>query len=588
MTRGVTSSQSGTPSDRARAALDAGRTEEAIALARRLSQKHPKDPGLAAVLAEALLRSGEAEQALFAADRAPSDLGCRLISIRALRALRRNDEAASRAQALAESEPKNEDAIGAYAACLSALGRSEGALGQHRAAAALAPNDVNAALALGAALLETARAREAIRVIGGAAMRQPTAPALLSVFASALNYSDQASPAYVAEAHKAFGRALERATPPLPQRKPDPAKDRPLRVGLLSRDLHRHSCSYFLEPLLGALDPAQLETTCYSMGRINDGFTERMRTASTHWRSMPGAQPAAVIEQVRKDKIDVLIDLMGLSAGVRLAILAARPAPLQLTYMAYPNTTGLSRIDARLVDAITDPPGGATDALASERLIRLDRCFLCYRPDDRAPDVQPRSADDPFTFVSFNTIQKVNPTTLDLWASAMRENPGTRLLLKHRGADEPASRDRVGHEFRSRGVEPDRVELVGHIKPIDQHLGQYHRADVALDTFPYHGATTTCEAAWMGVPTLTLLGDRHSARVGASLNRALGLEALIAHDPDEFVRIATRCAQDPAPLRAERLTLRDTMRASPLCDAKDLARAFTDAIRTLWSERTAT
>ena len=587
MPRASSFPQGGSPLERARAALDAGRTEEALALTRRLSQKNPRDASVCALHAEALLRAGEAEQALYAAERAGSNLACALLAVRALRALRRFEEGAARAGALVESNPGSAEAHAALAACLSALGRGEGALEHARAAAEAAPEDASLALALGAALLETGRSREAIRVIGAAAMRQPAAPALLAAFASALNYADQASPAYIAEAHRAFGRALERATPPLPQRRPTPATDRPLRVGFLSRDLHRHSCAYFLEPLLDALEPSQIETTCYSMGSIRDAFTDRLRGASAHWRDMPGAQPKTVIERVRADNIDVLVDLMGLSAGVRLAILAARPAPVQLTYLAYPNTTGLSRIDARIVDAITDPPAEATDALASERLLRLDRCFLCYRPDARAPDVRPRDPGEAFTFVSFNTIQKVNPTTLDLWARVLRQCPGARLLLKHRGASEPATRARIDDEFNARAVDPERVELVGHIKPLDEHLAQYHRADLALDTFPYCGTTTTCEAAWMGVPTLTLVGDRHSARVGASINTALGLDDLIARDPDTYVALASALAHDPAPLRARRLTLRDTMRASPLCDAPGLAQAFTAALRALWDERAA-
>ncbi len=578
------SPQGSSPEQRARAALEAGRPDEAVALARRLCQKDPKNAAASAILAEALLRLGEPEQALFAADRAAS-VETGLLTIRALRALKRSDDALDRAQRLTSSHPQNPDVLAAYASCLGALGRPEDALEHLRAASALAPEDANRTLALAASLLETGRTREGVATIGAVAMRHPTAPALLSAFASALNFSDQASPAYVAEAHRAFGRALERTTPPPPAPPINTDPDRPLRVGFVSRDLHRHSCAYFLEPLLASLDPGRIETTCYSLGSITDDFSRRLQESSGRWRDMPSAPPTDAVQQIRRDEIDVLVDLMGLSGGVRLAIFAARPAPLQLTYLAYPNTTGMSRIDARVVDEITDPPTPDCDALASERLVRLDRCFLCYQPDARAPDVQPRAANDPFTFVSFNTIQKVNPTTLDLWADVLRACPGSRMLIKHRGAGEEASAARVSAWFESRAVDPDRIELVGHIKPIDEHLGQYHRADLALDTFPYCGTTTTCEAAWMGVPTLTLVGDRHSARVGASLNTALGLEHLTASTPEAFVRIASDHAQDPANIRAARLTLRERMRASPLCDAPAHARAFTQAIRSLWDER---
>ncbi len=585
------SQPAGAAEQRVRAALDAGRLDEALALARRMSQKNPKNKAIAAVLAEALLLSGEPEQALFAADRAAGTPEAGLLGIRALRALKRNDEALVRAEALAQSNPTLPEVIAAHASCLGALARPEASLERFRAASALAPDDPNRSLALASAMLETGRAREAIAAVGSVAMRNPIAPGVLAAFASALNYSDQASPAYISGAHRAFGRALERATPPLPARPldpdpdPDPDPARPLRVGFLSRDLHRHSCAYFIEPLLKGLDPAHIETTCYSLGPITDDFSRRLREASGAWRDMPAAPPPEIVNRVRLDNIDILIDLMGLSAGVRLAILAARPAPVQLTYLAYPNTTGLRRIDARIIDEITDPGAPEYDALASERLVRLGRCFLCYQPDARAPDVQARSPGEALTFISLNTIAKLNPTTLDLWASVLRECAHSRMLIKHRGAGEEASRARMESEFQRRGVSPDRIELIGHIKPIDEHLAQYHRADLALDTFPYCGTTTTCESAWMGVPTLTLVGDRHSARVGASINRALGLDAFSADTPERFVEIARACAEDPSPVRSARLTLRDRMRRSPLCDAQDHARAFTGMLRSLWSER---
>lgn len=584
MARRPAPSPGANPAQRARAALEAGRIQDAIAQARRLSQKDPSNPAIAAVLAEALLRADQPEQALFAADRAPA-LETGLLGIRALHALKRHDEALRRAERLAGAHPRSADALAALASAHASVGHPEATADAAGRAAALEPGNPGHALAHASALLETGRARQAIALIGSLAMRHPDAPGVLAAFASALNYTEQASPAYIRDAHRAFGRALERATPPLQTPDPDPDPERPLRVGFLSRDLHRHSCAYFLEPLIANLDPASVETTCYSMGPITDDFTRRIRAACAHWRDLPGAPPKSVIEQIRKDRIDVLIECMGLTAGVRLAILAARPAPLQLTYLAYPNTTGLSRIDARIVDAITDPATDACDALATERLVRLDRCFLCYQPDARAPDVQPRPEGEPLTFISLNTIQKINPTTLDLWSAVLRARPETRLLLKHRGADEPASRARIDALFRERDIDPARVELIGHLKPIDEHLGSYHRADLALDTFPYAGTTTTCEAAWMGVPTLTLAGDRHSARVGASINHALGLDELTADTPERFVEIACEHAADPARLRSARLARREQMRCSPLCDAPDHARAFAAALRSLWRER---
>ncbi len=556
------------------------RHAEAIAQARRALTKSPADPALNHLLAQSLLATGEHEQALFAAERAGDDPRAHALASRALRALRRHDEAVARAQRAVDLAPDSADALAALAPCLAAAGRPEAALDACRAAAAIEPQNQAHTLALVGVLLQTARPREASDLIARVAASRPNDPAALAARASILNYDDRATAREVTDAHAAFGRALERATPDLGAAPSNPDPDRPLRVAFVARELHRHSIAYFLEPLLLALRDHPIETTCYSLGPIRDDFTDRLRAASDHWRDLSTTDGKGKLDAIIRDAPDVLVELMGLGVGARLSLLAARPAPVIATYLSYPSTLGLARIDARIVDEITDPPGA--DNLATEPLVRLPRCFLCYQPDDRAPDLHPRPHDEAFTFVSFNTIQKVNPTTLDLWCAAMHAAPGSRLLLKHRGAGEPASRAHIEGELLARGIESSRVELVGHIRPVDEHLAQYHRADLALDTFPYHGTTTTCEAAWMGVPTLTLVGDRHAARVGASINTALGLDDLITATPDAFSQRAAALASDAVGVRTRRLELRERMRASSLMDPADHAAAFAGAIRDVW------
>ncbi|MEZ6242665.1 MAG: tetratricopeptide repeat protein [Phycisphaerales bacterium] len=571
-----------TASDRIATLVHQRRHAEAIAQARRALQKSPSDAALNRLLAEALLATGEGEQALFALERAGDDPEALVLASNTLRALRRHEQSLARAERAVELSPRSADAHAALGAALIAVGRPEAGLEATRAAAALDPTNPARTLTTVGALLETARPREAADLMRTIVRARPTDIAALGAYASILNYDDRASAREVFEAHAAFGRALERATPDPGVTIANPDPDRPLRVAFIARELHRHSISYFLEPLLLALRDHAIETTCYSLGSINDDYTARLRSASDHWRDLAPLDAARRLETIRADRIDVLIELMGLGFGARLALLAARPAPVQVTYLSYPNTLGMTRLNARVVDDLTDPQG--SDVLATERLVRLPRCFLCYRPDDRAPSVQARKPGDPFTFVSFNTVQKINPTTLDLWARVLAASPGARLLLKHRGASEEATRARLGHELTTRGAPPNSVELVGHIKPMDEHLAQYHRADLALDTYPYHGTTTTCEGAWMGVPTLTLRGDRHAARVGASLNGTLGLPEFVAQSLDEFVAKAAAHAADPSGVRALRLQMRERMRLSPLMDAPAHGAAFADALRALWHD----
>ncbi len=571
-----------TAADRVAALVKEGRHAEAIAQARRALKKAPADPALNRLLAESLLSTGESEQALFAAERAGDDAESLAFAARALRALKRPDEAVERAERAAGLAPDSPDALATFASCLGAAGKPEAALDASRRALELDPNTPSRTLTLVGALLQSARPREAADLLGNLARAHPTDPGVLAAAASVLNYDDRPSASQVTAAHAAFGRALERATPDLGTRITDPDPDRPLRVGFVARELYRHSISYFLEPLLLGLHDHPVETVTYSLGSIRDDYTDRIRDASDVWRDLSSATGKPLLDTIRRDKCDVLVELMGLGVGARLSLLAARPSPVLVTYLSYPNTLGLSRFDARVVDAITDPPG--SEPLATEPLVRLPGCFLCYEPDPRAPDVQPRGEGAPFVFVSFNTVQKINPTTLDLWARALAAAPGSSLLLKHPGAGEEATRTHIEQELTTRGAAPNSFELVGHVKGVAEHLAHYHRADLALDTFPYHGTTTTCEAAWMGVPTLTLVGERHASRVGASINAALGLDDLVADTPEAFVETAARLAADPGDLRARRVGLRESMRSSPLMDRAAHAAAFASALRAIWRD----
>lgn len=419
---------------------------------------------------------------------------------------------------------------------------------------------------------------------------EPNHAPSLALLAGVLHYID-VPPRRVFETHVRLGRLIAsqargKAVAPLVDR--DPA--RRLRIAYMSGDFRDHSVSWFAEPLLESHDRDAFEVWAYATGtRPADAVTARLKvlveSRGGTWRECASLSDDDLAQRIRDDRIDIVIELSGLTEGNRLAALARRPAPIIVTAIGYPDTTGLDAIDARLVDHVTDPPGA--EAFAVERLLRLDRCFLCYKPPADAPaPSRDRSPDRPITFGSFNALFKCSPTTLDLWAAALRAVPGSGLVLKNQLLDVPFRRERLASQLASRGIDPSRVQLLGKIADRAEHLALYNRIDVALDTAPYNGTTTTCEALWMGVPVVTLRGGAHAARVGASLLGAVGLPELVASDPASYVSIAASLATDPARLDDLRASLRPRVASSPLCDAPAYARAVEAALRSLWTART--
>jgi predicted O-linked N-acetylglucosamine transferase (SPINDLY family) len=400
----------------------------------------------------------------------------------------------------------------------------------------------------------------------------------------ARNYTDDRYGATAFSDAKEIGKRLR---PPGPgfafdRRNRDP--ERRLRIGYVSGDFRRHSCASFLQPLFAAHDARTIELYAYSENPVDDDITAELKKRTQVWRPIAGLGDAAAAELVHSDHIDILVDLSGHMAGNRLAVFALKPSPVQVTWLGYPDTTGLTTIDYRLTDARADPPG-TSEAFHSEHLWRLPRCFLVYAGDPAAPPARRASPDSrAVVFGSFNHLPKVTPDVVSAWAQILGSVPEARLILKAKRLGDRVVRDRYLRLFAEAGVASDRLELIGWQADPADHLALYRQIDIALDPFPYNGTTTTCEALWMGVPVVTLAGARHAGRVGASLLGALGLDALVAVTAKDYVARAIELARDPARRAALSANLRERMLASPICDAQGFARELEAAFRDMWRE----
>ncbi len=448
-------------------------------------------------------------------------------------------------------EPKAGDVAALFGTCLTSLGRPEEAEGWFEKAVALEPTNY---------FVQGERAFHC-------------------------NYVHGRTREETLREHERYGSLVRGSGGAGPEREYDADPNRRLRVGLVSADLGDHPVARFLRGWLAHRDGEQFSLYAYSNLAREDECTAEIKGLFTAWRTIRNMTDQAATDLVRRDEIDILIDLSGLTGGSRMRVMAARAAPVQMTYLGYPNTTGLTEIDYRIVDDLTDPEGA--DAWATEELLRMPAPFLCWTPPENSPNVRAREAERPFTFGSFNYPGKMSEHTLELWRRVLEATPGSRLMLKAKGFDEPKSRASVEKHLGACGLDLSRVELRGFAEDLRSHLAHYEDVDVALDPFPYHGTTTTCEALWMGVPVVSLVGDRHASRVGLSILSAVGLGSMVARDEDHYVAIAGMLASRPAALAALRASLRARVAGSALCDAPGFARRFEGSLRAAWRQRSA-
>lgn len=360
---------------------------------------------------------------------------------------------------------------------------------------------------------------------------------------------------------------------------PDPA--RRLRVGYVTADFRNHPVAHFMQPVMARHDPAEFEVFVYFNHDQEDSFTREFRQWARHWVSSKALSDEVLAQRILADGIDVLIDLGGHTEGNRLPVFARKPAPVQITYLNYPGTTGLSAMDWRITDALADPP--EHDSHYTERLLRLPHSLWCYQPAPYMPEV----ADPPcrrngfITFGSFNNVNKLTADTVALWSRLLRELPDARLLIAT--ADSERWRSEIAARFAQEGVASHRLIWRGKAAPAE-FVRWLHEVDIALDSFPFNGGTTTMEALWMGVPVVSLAGERFFARAGKSILTAAGYAHWAAESEDGFIHEAASLAADPAALGQLRRTLREQILRSPLCDARRFTQAMEAAYRAAWQD----
>ena len=365
---------------------------------------------------------------------------------------------------------------------------------------------------------------------------------------------------------------------------PDPHPQRRLKIGLVSPDFCRHAVSYFVEPLLEQWNRKTLEVTLYSCGEQFDDYSARLQNKADRWVSLWGLNDEACLNQILEDEIDILVDLAGHTAGNRLALFGAKAAPIQATYLGYYGTTGLSQIDYWLTDAVLHPPQHDDEDPCSEERWRLDRCYVSYRPLTSAPPVQaPPCLQNPWiTFGSFNQSRKITPRTASNWMAVLNAVPNSKLLLKSKNLGEEVERRRVSTLFQELGLTTERLELRGHSPSLEEHLTAYNDVDIALDTFPYTGCTTTADALWMGVPVLTIAGKSMVSRQAAAVLRGVGCEQWICRDQNEMVEQALTLIKDYNFLSRQRMQQRQQVFQSELLDHAGLANSLELAFRQWW------
>jgi protein O-GlcNAc transferase len=566
------------------ALLDKGELDEAIAACRRAIALHASFPEAHNNLGNALRKKGQLDEAVAAFLQAillnPKLSQAHVNLGNALKDRGQFDDAIAAYRQAIVLNPKLSEAFGNLGSALMDKGELDAAIDAFRQAIALRPGFVEAHVNLGDALKTRGQIGEAIDAFRRAvALRPDDAQAHCNLILS-MHYQPGIDARMIAEENRRWNR--QHAEPLKGLIRPhgnDRDPERRIKIGYVSPDFRDHPAGRFLLPLLAHHDKSKFETIAYAHVPTPDSTTERLRSCVDGWRDIARLSDDQAADLIRSDGIDILVDLAMHSAGNRLLVFARKPAPVQVTYLAYCSSTGLETVDYRLSDPYLDPPG-MDESVYSERTIRLPETYWCYQPSIDLAAATGTSAIERglVTFGSLNNFSKVNESVLKVWAEILRAVPKSELLIHaHEGNHRQRVRDRLERE----GIENRRVRFVGRL-PMQTYLETYGQIDIALDTFPFGGGTTTCDALWMGAPVISLAGKTAVGRGGLSILSNVGLPDLVADSEEKYVSIARELAGDLSRLSDLRSNLRKRMERSPLMDAPRFARNVEAAYRQMW------
>lgn len=569
--------------------LQSGQAERAKAALRRAFSRSPSDAKVAGALAHLHASLGEEDQAALFIERAATleqnDIRPQWEAADYLHKLRRFRQAMPFYERCLKLSPRELAASEGLARCRMEMGDDAGMHEAYEAAIAASPERPQSYWLYMRSLKTLGRVDGAIAVLRRGMERLPGDKDLSEFMCTLVQFSDEygaaAAQPHILAMHRGLAAANTTWPPnPAPSFTNSPDPERPIRVGLLSGDFCFHACAFFLVPVVWGLDPQRIPLVMFGTNPPDETTQNFARKGA--YRDCSKLSDDDLAAAVRREGIDVLIECNGWTDRHRLPAVSRRLAPVQATYLGYPNTTGLDAMDWRIVDGITDPPEAG--AWASERLLRLDGCFVCYGAPEAAPQPSPRTpaAGRPILFGSFNRLAKVTDATLRLWAGVLAAVPGSRLMLKSETYE--LSRQDTLRRFAIAGGDAARLGFLPFEPDPARHLAAYDRIDIALDTSPYNGTTTTCEAMVMGVPVVSLAGAAHRSRVGASLLHAVGLGELVAHSPAQYIEIAATLAGDAARLDGLHATLRERVLESSLCDQASFAIRLESGVRHIWRE----
>jgi predicted O-linked N-acetylglucosamine transferase (SPINDLY family) len=492
-----------------------------------------------------------------------------------------DDAIASYKRALA-LKPDFGEAFNNLGNILKDMGKFDEAEACFRQAIAFKPDNVRFFNNMGSALKSQGRLDEAILSYRKALDLQSDSGLSYSNLLMAAVYAASVSPAELAATAREFGKhvadPLRRQRPFVRNRDPE----RKLRIGYVSPDFRNHAVNYFFEHLLRSHDRQQFEIFAYSSILQDDAVTARLKQEFDHWRNIRFLNDDKAADLIEADTIDILVDMAGHTGDNRLLVFARKPAPVQVTWLGWPATTGMKAMDYRVTDSYAEPPG-MTEHLSTETLWRLPKIFCCYQAHENSPAVidHPPFEDNGYiTFGCFNSFVKVTDPVLETWTRILAQAPGSRLLLEINGIDSPEFRASAEERLQRLGLPLARVILEPR-KPANQFV-LYNRIDIALDPFPCAGGTTSMDTVWMGVPFVTLAGEHFVSRMGVTILTNAGMPELIAKNTNEYVSLAVSLALDKDRLRALRHDLRQKVAASPLMNQPAFARNMEAAYREMW------